>query len=178
VIREAQNQPPQASAGATALRRRLIPAQGPVELGPFPMFPSPLSSPKDTKVILRNDREAGRQQRALLNPITLRGGSWIELNGVTLEDALEVVSFKTKTFLASSVTPNTIFVAQDNLPSGKSWNKTSQTFYLSNLPSPRIAGRGHMPCDILEVSRLQQLPLAGRDRGERARPTRWRWLRS
>jgi len=51
MIREAQNPTPQASAGASALRRRLDSAQGPVELAPIANVPITLKLTEDTKVI-------------------------------------------------------------------------------------------------------------------------------
>ena len=51
MIQEAQNPQPQASAGSSALRRRLESAQGPVELAPISNVPITLKLTEDTKVI-------------------------------------------------------------------------------------------------------------------------------
>src|ERR1019366_8215610 len=86
----------------------------------------------------------------------------IELNNVTLEDALEIISFETKTFWRP-VTPNTIFVAQDNPAKRKELEQNViKTFYLSNLSQPtELQDVVNAMRTILEVSRIQQLPSQG-----------------
>ncbi len=86
----------------------------------------------------------------------------IELNGVTLEEALSIISFETKTFWRP-VTPNTIFVAQDNPAKRKELEQNViKTFYLSNLSQPtELQDVVNAMRTILEVSRIQQLPSQG-----------------
>ena len=86
----------------------------------------------------------------------------IELNSVTLEEALEIISFETKTFWRP-VTPNTIFVAQDNPAKRKELEQNViKTFYLSNLSQPtELQDVVNAMRTILEVSRIQQLPSQG-----------------
>jgi general secretion pathway protein D len=161
MIREAQNPPPQAAAGATALRRRLDSAQGPVELAPISNVPITLKLTEDTKVIYETiGKLAGIN--VLFDPDYTSRRVRIELNGVTLEDALEVVSFETKTFWRP-VTPNTIFVAQDNPAKRKELEQNViKTFYLSNLSQPtELQDVVNAMRTILEVSRIQQLPSQG-----------------
>src|ERR1035441_1934809 len=106
MIREEQNPQPQASApGATALRRR-------VESAPLSNVPLTLKSTEKSNVIYETvGKLAGIN--VLFDPDYTPRQVHIELNNVTLEDALEIISFETKTFWRP-VTPNTIFVAQDN----------------------------------------------------------------
>ncbi|MFY9559137.1 MAG: cohesin domain-containing protein [Terriglobales bacterium] len=161
MIREAENPQPQASAGATALRRRLESAQGPVELAPISNVPITLKLTEDTKVIYETiGKLAGIN--VLFDPDYTSRRVRIELNGVTLEDALEVVSFETKTFWRP-VTPNTIFVAQDNPAKRKELEQNViKTFYLSNLSQPtELQDVVNAMRTILEVSRIQQLPSQG-----------------
>ena len=161
MVREAQNPPPQASAGASALRRRLDSAQGPVELAPISNVPITLKLTEDTKVIYETiGKLAGIN--VLFDPDYTSRRVRIELNGVTLEDALEVVSFETKTFWRP-VTPNTIFVAQDNPAKRKELEQNViKTFYLSNLSQPtELQDVVNAMRTILEVSRIQQLPSQG-----------------
>ncbi len=161
MIREAQNPRPQASAGATALRRRLDSAQGPVELAPIVNVPMTLKVTDDTKVIYETiGKLAGIN--VLFDPDYTGRRVRIELNGVTLEDALEIVSFETKTFWRP-VTPNTIFVAQDNPAKRKELEQNViKTFYLSNLSQPtELQDVVNAMRTILEVSRIQQLPSQG-----------------
>ena len=161
MIRESQNPQPQASAGASALRRRLDSAQGPVELTPIANVPITLKLTEDTKVIYETiGKLAGIN--VLFDPDYTGRRVRIELNGVTLEDALEVVSFETKTFWRP-VTPNTIFIAQDNPAKRKELEQNViKTFYLSNLSQPtELQDVVNAMRTILEVSRIQQLPSQG-----------------
>ncbi len=162
MIREAQNPQPQASAaGATALRRRLESAQGPVELAPIANVPITLKVTEKTNVIYETvGKLAGIN--VLFDPDYTPKQTRIELNGVTLEDALEIISFETKTFWRP-VTPNTIFVAQDNPAKRKELEQNViKTFYLSNLSQPtELQDVVNAMRTILEVSRIQQLPSQG-----------------
>jgi general secretion pathway protein D len=162
MIQEAQNPQPQASAaGTSALRRRLESAQGPVDLAPISNVPITLKMTEDTKVIYETiGKLAGIN--VLFDPEYNSRRVKIELNGVTLEDALEVVSFETKTFWRP-VTPNTIFVAQDNPAKRKELEQNViKTFYLSNLSQPtELQDVVNAMRTILEVSRIQQLPSQG-----------------
>jgi len=161
MIDEAQNPQPQASTASTALRRRLESAQGPVELGAISSVPITLKMTEDTKVIYETiGKLAGIN--VLFDPDYTSRRVKIELNGVSLEDALEVVSFETKTFWRP-VTSNTIFVAQDNPAKRKELEQNViKTFYLSNLSQPtELQDVVNAMRTILEVSRIQQLPSQG-----------------
>src|SRR5229473_2812227 len=162
MIREAENPQPQASApGTTALRRRLESAQGPVELAPISNVPITLKVTEKSNVIYETvGKLAG--VNVLFDPDYTARQVRIELNGVTLEDALEIISFETKTFWRP-VTPNTIFVAQDNPAKRKELEQNViKTFYLSNLSQPtELQDVVNAMRTILEVSRIQQLPSQG-----------------
>jgi general secretion pathway protein D len=162
MIREAQNPEPQASAaGSNALRQRLESAQGPVDLAPISNVPITLKLTEDTKVIYETiGKLAGIN--VLFDPDYTSRRVKIELNGVTLEDALEVVSLETKTFWRP-VTSNTIFVAQDNPAKRKELEQNViKTFYLSNLSQPtELQDVVNAMRTLLEVSRIQQLPSQG-----------------
>ncbi len=162
MIKEAQNPQPQAaSAGTTALRRRLEAAQGPVELTPISNVPITLKVTEKSNVIYETvGKLAGIN--VLFDPDYTPRQVRIELNGVTLEDALEIISFETKTFWRP-VTPNTIFVAQDTPAKRKELEQNViKTFYLSNLSQPtELQDVVNAMRTILEVSRIQQLPSQG-----------------
>src|ERR1700694_1323926 len=162
MLREAEKPQPQASApGATALRRRLESAQGPVELAPISNVPITLKVTEKANVIYETvGKLAGIN--VLFDPDYTPRQVRIELNGVTLEDALEIISFETKTFWRP-VTPNTIFVAQDNPAKRKELEQNViKTFYLSNLSQPtELQDVVNAMRTILEVSRIQQLPSQG-----------------
>jgi general secretion pathway protein D len=160
LLREAQNPPPQA-AGPTPLRRRLQSAQGPVELAPISNVPITLKVTEKANVIYETvGKLAGIN--VLFDPDYVPKLVRIELNGVTLEDALEIISFETKTFWRP-VTPNTIFIAQDTPAKRKELEQNViKTFYLSNLSQPtELQDVVNAMRTILEVSRIQQLPSQG-----------------
>ena len=162
MIQEDQNPQPQASSkGATGLRRRLESALGPVELAPISNVPITLKATDKSNVIYETvGKLAG--MNVLFDPDYTPRQVRIELNGVTLEEALEIISFETKTFWRP-VTPNTIFVAQDNPAKRKELEQNViKTFYLSNLSLPtELQDVVNAMRTILEVSRIQQLPSQG-----------------
>jgi general secretion pathway protein D len=82
----------------------------------------------------------------------------IELNGVTLEEALGIIALESKTFWRP-VTRNTIFVAQDNPAKRKELDQSViKTFYLSNLSqATELQDVVNAMRTLLEVSRIQQL---------------------
>jgi general secretion pathway protein D len=160
MIKEGQGvQPP--SAVATPLRKRLDSAQGPVELAPISNVPITLKVTEKSNVIYETvGKLAGIN--VLFDPDYTARQVHVELNNVTLEEALEIISFETKTFWRP-VTPNTIFVAQDNPAKRKELEQNViKTFYLSNLSQPtELQDVVNAMRTILEVSRIQQLPSQG-----------------
>jgi general secretion pathway protein D len=163
MIREAENPQPQAAAtpGGNALRRRLESAQGPVELAAISNVPITLKVTEKSNVIYETVAKLAGIN-VLFDPDYTARQVRIELNGVSLEDALEVISFETKTFWRP-VTSNTIFVAQDNPAKRKELEQNVlKTFYLSNLSQPtELQDVVNAMRTILEVSRIQQLPSQG-----------------
>ncbi|MGA9802111.1 MAG: cohesin domain-containing protein [Terriglobales bacterium] len=162
MIWEVRNPQPQAVApGTTALRKRLEAAQGPVELAPISNLPITLKVTEKSNVIYETvGKLAGIN--VLFDPDYTARQVHVELNNVTLEEALEIISFETKTFWRP-VTSNTIFVAQDNPAKRKELEQNViKTFYLSNLSQPtELQDVVNAMRTILEVSRIQQLPSQG-----------------
>jgi general secretion pathway protein D len=159
-IKDAQTPVPQAAA-PTALRRRLDSAQGPVELAPISNVPITLKVTEKSNVIYETvGKLAGIN--VLFDPDYTPRQVHVELNNVTLQEALEIISFETKTFWRP-VTPNTIFIAQDNPAKRKELEQNViKTFYLSNLSQPtELQDVVNAMRTILEVSRIQQLPSQG-----------------
>jgi general secretion pathway protein D len=160
MIKDSQG-PPQAVVPTTPLRRRLESAQGPVELAPLSNVPITLKVTEKANVIYETvGKLAG--MNVLFDPDYVPKQVHVELNNVTLEEALEIISFETKTFWRP-VTPNTIFVAQDNPAKRKELEQNViKTFYLSNLSQPtELQDVVNAMRTILEVSRIQQLPSQG-----------------
>jgi general secretion pathway protein D len=82
----------------------------------------------------------------------------VDLNGVSLEDALEITALESHTFWRP-VTPNTIFVAQDNVQKRKELEQSVlKTFYLTNLSAPtELQDIVNAIRAVLDVQRVQQL---------------------
>src|SRR6202167_3013111 len=159
MIQEAEN--PQPQAATTPLRKRLQSAQGPVELAPISNVPITLKVTEKSNVIYETvGKLAGIN--VLFDPDYTPRQVHVELNNVTLEEALEIISFETKTFWRP-VTPNTIFVAADTPAKRKELEQNViKTFYLSNLSQPtELQDVVNAMRTILEVSRIQQLPSQG-----------------
>jgi general secretion pathway protein D len=160
MIKEAQGAPPPAAV-LSPLRRRLESAQGPVEMAQISNVPITLKVTEKSNVIYETvGKLAGIN--VLFDPDYTGRQVHVELNNVTLEEALEIISFETKTFWRP-VTPNTIFVAQDNPAKRKELEQNViKTFYLSNLSQPtELQDVVNAMRTILEVSRIQQLPSQG-----------------
>src|SRR5437660_9855072 len=95
----------------TGLQKRLDDAQGPVELAPISNVPITLKLTEDTKVIYDTvGKLAGIN--VLFDPDYTSRRIRIDLNGVTLEEALQIIAMESKT-LGRPATPNTILVARD-----------------------------------------------------------------
>src|SRR3984957_11986518 len=163
MIQEAQNPQPQAGStgGSGELHKFLSQARGPVELASISNAPITLKLTEKSSVIYETvGKLAGIN--VLFDPDYTPKQVRIELNGVTLEEALSIISFETKTFWRP-ITPNTIFVAQDNPAKRKELEQNLlKTFYLSNLSQPtELQDVVNAMRTILEVSRIQQLPSQG-----------------
>ncbi len=151
--------PPKPQAAAPGpLRKMLDQAGGPVELAPISNVPITLKLTEDTKTIYETvGKLAGIN--VLFDPDYTSRRIRVELNGVTLQQALEIIALQSKTFWRP-VTPNTIFVAADNPAKRKELEQSViKTFYLSNLSAPtELQDVVNAMRTILEVSRIQQLP--------------------
>src|SRR5437660_4409806 len=162
MIDESKNPQPQAAASPpNSLKRRLEQALGPVELAPISNSPITLKLTEDSKVIYETvGKLAGIN--VLFDPDYTSRRIKIELNGVSLEEALEIIAMESKTFWRP-VTPNTIFVAADNPAKRKELEQSViKTFYLANLSQPtELQDVVNAMRTILEVSRIQQLPSQG-----------------
>ena len=139
------------------LRKRLAEAGGPVELTAIAAIPITLKMVEDTKVIYET---VGKLSgiNVLFDPDYTSRKIRIDLNGVTLEDALGIIALESKTFWRP-VTSNTIFIATDNPAKRKELDQSViKTFYLSNLSqATELQDVVNAMRTLLEVSRIQQL---------------------
>jgi general secretion pathway protein D len=158
LMKQVESPPSAIAPPPSSLRRRVEQAGGPVELAPISNVPITLKLTEDAKVIYETvGKLAGIN--VLFDPDYTSRRIRIELNGVTLQEALEIVALESKTFWRA-VTPNTIFVAQDNPAKRKELEQSViKTFYLANLSQPtELQDVVNAMRTLLEVSRVQQLP--------------------
>jgi general secretion pathway protein D len=162
MIDAAKSPSPQTAAPEpSVLEKRLQQASGPVELGAIPNVPINLKITEDSKVIYETiGKLAGIN--VLFDPDYTSRRIKVELNSVSLEEALQIVAMESKTFWRP-VTPNTIFVAADNPAKRKDLEQSViKTFYLSNLSQPtELQDVVNALRQILEIARIQPLPSEG-----------------
>jgi general secretion pathway protein D len=162
MIDTAKTPGPKAAAPApSGLQQRVQEAQGPVELAAISNIPITLKLTEDTKVIYETvGKLAGIN--VLFDPDYTSRRVKIELNGVTLEQALQIIALESKTFWRP-VTPNTIFVASDTPAKRKDVEQSViKTFYMANLSQPtELQDVVNALRQILEISRIQPLPSQG-----------------
>jgi general secretion pathway protein D len=162
LIDAAKSAPPKAAASVpSGLQKRLAEAAGPVELATISNVPINLKITEDSKVIYETvGKLAGIN--VLFDPDYTSRRIKIELNNVSLEEALEIIALESKTFWRP-VTPNTIFVASDNPAKRKDLEQSViKTFYLANLSQPtELQDVVNAMRQILEISRIQPLPSQG-----------------
>jgi general secretion pathway protein D len=153
--------PKAAAPPSSGVQKRLEQAAGPVELATISNTPINLKITEDSKVIYETvGKLAGIN--ALFDPDYTSRRIKIELNNVSLEEALEIIAMESKTFWRP-VTPNTIFIAADNPAKRKDLEQSViKTFYLGNLSQPtELQDVVNAMRQILEISRIQPLPSQG-----------------
>ncbi len=157
MIDEATNPPPQAAGPPSNLERKIKEALGPVELAPISSVPITVKLTEDSKVIYQTIGQLAGINVLFDYDYTSRRIK-VELNGVTLEEALKITALESKTFWRP-VTANTIFVAQDNPAKRKELEQSVlKTFYLSNLSAPtELQDVVNAIRAVLDVQRVQQL---------------------
>lgn len=140
------------------LREMLDKAQGPVRLAPISNLPISIKVSNDSKAIYETvGKVAGIN--VLFDPDYQSRRVSVDLQGVTLQQALDIVALETRTFWRP-VTPNTIFVAADNTGKRRELEQNViKTFYLGNVATPTdLQDVVNAIRTILEVQRIQQVP--------------------
>ena len=157
MIDEANSPSPQAAGPPNSLERKIKEAPGPVELAPISSVPITIKMTEDSKVIYQTIGQIAGVNVLFDYDYTSRRIK-VELNGVTLEEALQIAALESKTFWRP-VTANTIFVAQDNPAKRKELEQSVlKTFYLSNLSAPtELQDVVNAIRAVLDVQRVQQL---------------------
>jgi general secretion pathway protein D len=157
MMNDKENPPPQAAGPPSNLERKIREAGGPVELAPISVVPITVKLTEDSKVIYQTIGQLAGVN-VLFDPDYTSRRIKVELNGVTLEDALQITALESKTFWRP-VTGNTIFVAQDNPAKRKELEQSVlKTFYLQNLSQPtELQDVVNAIRAVLDVQRVQQL---------------------
>ncbi|MGA7907152.1 MAG: type II and III secretion system protein, partial [Candidatus Sulfotelmatobacter sp.] len=157
MINDKRNPPPQAAGPPNGLEREIREAGGPVELAPISNVPITVKLTEDSKVVYQTIGQLAGIN-VLFDPDYTSRRIKVELNGVTLEEALEITALESKTFWRP-VTGNTIFVAQDNPAKRKELEQSVlKTFYLQNLSQPtELQDVVNAIRAVLDVQRVQQL---------------------
>jgi general secretion pathway protein D len=156
-----QTSSPRSATTDDNLEKRLAGAKGPVELAAIPNIPITLKVTDDSKRIYETvGKLAGIN--VLFDPDYTSRRIPVELNGVTLEEAMSVIALESKTFWRP-VTPNTIFVAADNPAKRRELEQSVlKTFYLSNLSqTTEVQEVVNTLRSILEIQKVQPLPSQG-----------------
>ncbi len=145
LIDNTNNPPPQSAKSDNSLSKRLDEATGPIDLAPISNVPITLKLTEDTKMIYETvGKLAGIN--VLFDPDYTSRRIKVELNGVTLEEALQIIALESKTFWRP-VTPNTIFIASDTPAKRKDLEQSViKTFYMANLSQPTELSRGCSRC--------------------------------
>src|ERR1700691_5362264 len=157
MINDANQPPPQSAGPPSSLERKVHDAVGPVELAAISTVPITVKLTEDSKVIYQTIGQLAGIN-VLFDPDYTSRRIKVELNGVTLEDALQITALESKTFWRP-VTSNTIFVAQDNPAKRKELEQSVlKTFYLTNLSQPtELQDVVNAIRAVLDVQRVQQL---------------------
>lgn len=133
-------------------------AAGPVELQPLSNNLITLRLTEDSKMVYKTiGRLAGIN--VLFDQEYKSQKMTVELNDVTLREALNTVSLQTKTFW-EAISSNTILVAADTANKRKEMQDTvMKTFYLKNVSTPAdLQEAASTLKGILDVTRIQLVP--------------------
>jgi general secretion pathway protein D len=157
MISDQRNPQPQAAGPPAGIERRIHDAPGPVELAPISNIPITVKLTDKSDTVYRTIGQLAGIN-VLFDPDYQPKPIKVELNGVTLEEALEITALESKTFWRP-VTLNTIFVATDNPAKRKELEQSVlKTFYLTNLSAPtELQDVVNAIRAVLDVQRVQQL---------------------
>ena len=143
---------------ADILRQRIEAAQGPVTLAPINDQAITLRIANDSKTVYQTIGKLA-DINVLFDPdYVSRQLPMLELNNVTLQDALSLVAIQSNTFWRP-VTPNTIFVAPNTPTKRKDLDQSVvKTFYLTNAASQtEFQDIANTLRTILDITRVQPI---------------------
>lgn len=151
----ARKQDEEAAGPSAAAESEL--ASGPPELKPLSNSPISLKMVNDVKLIYDTiGKQAGIN--VIYDPDFPARRIPVELNNVTLQQALDIVAMQSKTFW-KPVTENIIFIAQDTTQKHKDYDEQQvETFYLSNtVQSQDLTEIANGLRQVLNLTKVQQL---------------------
>ncbi len=157
MINHQEHPEPQAAGPPNSLEQMVREAAGPVELAPISNVPITVKLTDKADIVYRTIGQLAGIN-VLFDPDYVPKQIKVELNGVTLSEALEITALESKTFWRP-VTPNTIFVASDSPAKRKELEQSVlKTFYLTNLSQPtELQDVVNAIRAVLDVQRVQQL---------------------
>jgi general secretion pathway protein D len=132
-------------------------ASGPPELKPLSSAPITLKMTNDAKLVFDTiGKFAG--VNVIYDPDFPARRIAVELNSLSLQQALDIVCIQSKTFW-KPVTENTIFVAQDTTQKHKDYDEQMvETFYLANtVQSQDLTEIANGLRQVLNLTKVQQL---------------------
>jgi len=140
------------------LRQRIEQAQGPVALAPINDLSINMHISGDSKTIYQTIGKLAGVNTLFDPDYVARQLPALELNGVTLQEALSIVSIQSGTFWRP-VTPNTIFVAPNTQTKRKDLDQSVvKTFYLTNANSQtEFQDIANTLRTILDITRVQPI---------------------
>ncbi len=150
--------PPTTRAPQEGLSDLAANISGPVELAPISQVPLTLKLVENSKTVYETiGKLAGIN--VLFDPDYTAKQIHIELNAVSLEEALQVVALESHTFWRP-VTPNTIYIAQESQQKrSEVEQQVLRTFYLNNFSTvSELQDVANLIRTILKVERVQQFP--------------------
>ncbi len=153
-----ESSPPTSRAPQTELSESAANIAGPVQLAPISQTPLTLKLDEDSKKVYEAIGSLAGIN-VLFDPDYTSKRIHIELNGVSLEQALRVAALESHTFWRP-VTPNTIYVATDSTQKRNELEQqVLRTFYLNNFSTvSELQDVANMIRTILKVERVQQFP--------------------
>src|SRR5215475_3987548 len=132
-------------------------ASAPPELKPISRAPINIKAADDAKVIITTIGKFAGVGVIFDQDFTARRIT-VDLNNVTLEQALAVACIQSKAFW-KPMTENTIFVTQDTAQKHRDYDDTIvKTFYLSNVTQPQdLTDIANGLRQVAEIKKIQQL---------------------
>jgi general secretion pathway protein D len=139
------------------LTKRLDEAAGPIDLAPVSQAPITLEIANDSKMVYETiGKLAG--VNVLFDPDYTSRRIVLKLNGVSLQEALDIVAFNSNTFWRP-VTQNTIYIAANTPAKRKEIEQNVlKTFYLSNLTqATELQDVTNVLRSVLDITKVQQV---------------------